>query len=94
LKVRSYVCVRVRLKARNCLEHIIGKASNSSTRYERIEKSIGVVVCQDTKSKEEPSISQARHADNNEHGTAQDGLLRMDEHLSDIPHQLRFSFES
>jgi len=62
-------------------------------RVERGEKSPGVEVCQDAKCEEGPSLPQARHADRNEHGTAQDGLLRMDEHLSDIPHQLRFPFE-
>jgi transposase len=63
-------------------------------RVERGEKSPGVAACQDAKSEEGPSLPQARHADCNEHGTAQDGLLRMDEHLSDIPHQLRFPCES
>jgi len=55
----------------------------------RGEKSPGVEVCQDAKSKEGPSIPFAGHADSNEHGTAQDGVLRMDEHPSDIPCQLR-----
>ena len=32
-------------------------------------------------------------AANNEHGTAQERTLRMDERLLDIPCQLRFSFE-
>jgi hypothetical protein len=61
---------------------------------ERGEQSPGVAVCQDAKSEEEPSLPQARHADGNEHGTAQEGSLRMDEHLSDIPHPLRFPWES
>ncbi len=61
---------------------------------ERVEKSTGVEACQDAKSEEGPSLPQARHADCNEHGTAQDGSLRMDEHRSDIPHQLRFPCES
>jgi len=61
---------------------------------ERGEKSPGVAACQDAKSEEGPSLPQARHADSNEHGTAQDGSLRMDEHLSDIPHPLRFPCES
>ncbi len=56
---------------------------------ERGEKSPGVAICQDAKSEEGPSLPQARHADCNEHGTAQDGVLRMDEPLSDIPHPLR-----
>jgi len=60
---------------------------------EGAEKSAGVVVCQDTKCEEEPSLPPARHADRNEHGTAQDVLFKMDEHISDIPHQLRLPCE-
>jgi len=60
---------------------------------ERGEKSPGGEACQDAKSEEGPSLPQARHAGCNEHGTAQDGSLRMDEHLSDIPYQLRVPFE-
>jgi hypothetical protein len=46
----------------------------------REEKSSGVVVCQDAKSVgTQPSTGSARHADNNEHGTAQERTLRMDE---------------
>jgi putative transposase len=62
-------------------------------RVERAEKSAGVAVCQDAKCEEEPSLPPARHADCNEHGTAQDVLFRMDEHISDIPHPLRLPFE-
>ena len=61
---------------------------------ERVEKSTGVEVRQDATCEEEPSIPQARHAESNEHGTAQDRVLGMAEHTSDIPHPLRFSFES
>jgi len=61
---------------------------------ERVSRDTGGVVCQEAKSKEEPSIPSARYADRKEHGTAQDVSLRMDRHASDIPHQLRFSFES
>ncbi len=53
---------------------------------ERGEKSPGVAVCQDATREEGPSIPPARHADRNEHGTAQDGSLGMAERLSDIPH--------
>ena len=60
---------------------------------ERGEKSTGVVVSQGAGCKEKPSLSQARHGDTNEHGTAQERLLRMDEHLSDIPCQLRIPLE-
>lgn len=59
----------------------------------RGEKSPGVVVCQDAKSQVEPSLLQVRQADCNEHGTAQEKTPRMDERLSDIPCQLRFSCE-
>ena len=57
---------------------------------ERVEKSTGVVICQEAKSKEGPSILPARHADDNEHGTAHDVGLGMAKHTSDIPHPLRF----
>ncbi len=60
---------------------------------ERVSKDAGVVVSQDAKSKEEPSIPLVRHGDRNEHGTAQDVLLRMDEHASEIPCQLRLPLE-
>jgi hypothetical protein len=63
-------------------------------RGERVVKATGVEVCQDAKSEEGPSLPQARHADGNEHGTAHEGSLRMDKHLSDIPHPLRFPCES
>ncbi len=61
---------------------------------ERSVKAEGVVVSQDAKSKEGPSIRSARHGDRNEHGTAQDVWLGMVEHTSDIPRQLRFPGES
>src|SRR5205823_4547671 len=44
---------------------------------ERGSKDPGVVVCQEVKSAEGASIPSTRHADANEHGTAQDGSLRM-----------------
>src|SRR5713226_1356951 len=37
---------------------------------ERVAKYTGVVVCQDAKSEEGPSIPHVRHADANEHDTA------------------------
>ena len=61
---------------------------------ERVEKSTGVAVCQDAKGEEEPSILLARHADGNEHGTAQDVWLGMAKRTSDIPHPLRLPYES
>ena len=61
---------------------------------ERVEKSTGVEICQDAKSKRRPSTDCARHADSNEHGTAQDVVLGMEKHTSDIPHQLRSPLES
>ena len=63
-------------------------------RAERVSKGTGVEVCQEAKSKEEPSSLQARHADRNEHGTAQDVSLGMEKHASDIPCQLRLPGES
>jgi len=39
---------------------------------ERSVKTEGVVICQEAKSEEGPSILPARHADGNEHGTAHD----------------------
>ena len=48
---------------------------------ERVEQSTGVVISQVAKSRKEPSIPQARHGDHNEHGTAQERTLRMDEPL-------------
>ncbi|MFL5692528.1 MAG: zinc ribbon domain-containing protein [Ktedonobacteraceae bacterium] len=48
----------------------------------RGEKSPGVGICQDAKSAaSQPSTGSARHADTNEHGTAQERTLRMDESL-------------
>jgi IS605 OrfB family transposase len=60
---------------------------------ERVSRDTGVVVSQDATCEEGPSIPPTRHGDNNEHGTAQDRSLRMDEHLSDIPCQLRLPLE-
>ena len=62
-------------------------------RVERGEKSPGVAVCQDAKSEEVSSLPQTRHADRNEHGTAQDMSLGMAESISDILHQLRLPLE-
>ncbi len=60
---------------------------------ERGEKSPGVEVCQDAKCEEGPSLPQARHADSNEHGTAQDVSLGMAGRIADIPHPLRLPLE-
>jgi putative transposase len=60
---------------------------------EREEKSSGVVVCQEAKNGERPSILAERHADANEHGTAQEAWCGMASPASDIPHQLRLPFE-
>jgi len=52
---------------------------------ERAEQSAGVVISQDVKSVgTRPSTGSARHGDHNEHGTAQDVSLRMEEPTSDI----------
>ncbi len=56
---------------------------------ERSVKAEGVVICQEAESQEGPSILPARHAESNWHGTAQEGLLWMDEHPSDMPPPLR-----
>jgi putative transposase len=74
--------------------HLLQGKPPTPLRVEGAEKSAGVAVCQDATGEEEPSILQAGHADRNEHGAAQDVVFRMDEHLSDIPHPLRFPFES
>jgi len=59
---------------------------------ERVEQSTGDVISQDAKSVgTRPSTGSARHGDHNEHGTAQERMLRMDESLSDISTQLRCS---
>ncbi len=60
----------------------------------RVSKDTGVVISQDAKRVgTRPSNGSTRHGDHNEHGTAQDVLSGMERHTSDIPHQLRFSFE-
>jgi len=56
---------------------------------ERVEKSTSVIVCQDAKGEEGPSIPPARHGDDNEHGTAHAVWLGMAERIADIPHPLR-----
>jgi len=60
---------------------------------ERVSRDTGVEVCQDAESVgPRPSTGNARHADFNEHGTAQDMSLEMEKHILDIACQLRFSF--
>ncbi len=60
----------------------------------REEKSSGVAICQDAQSGgTQPSTGDARHADTNEHGTAQERGMMMVEPVSDIAHQLRFPCE-
>ena len=60
----------------------------------REEKSSGVAICQDAQSGgTQPSTGDARHADTNEHGTAQERGMLMVEPVSDIAHQLRFPCE-
>ena len=56
---------------------------------ERVSKDIGVAVCQDAKSKEEPSTLPARHADSHEHGTAQETAGMDGCSVSDMPPPLR-----
>jgi putative transposase len=59
----------------------------------RVEKSTGVALSQEAKRKKGPSISDARHGDDNAHGTAQEGTLWMDERPSAIPTSLRLPLE-
>jgi len=59
----------------------------------RVEKSTGVALSQEAKSKKGPSLSDARHGDGTAHGTAQEGTLWMDERPSAIPTQLRLPLE-
>ncbi len=65
------------------------KPHTAMRRAGRVEQSTGVVLSQDAKRKKGPSLPDARHGDNNAHGTAQEGLLWMEEHPSAIPPQLR-----
>jgi putative transposase len=62
-------------------------------RASRISKDTGVIVSQDAQRQKKPSISQTRHGDRNEHGTAQERTFRMDECSSSIPTQLRLFSE-
>jgi putative transposase len=60
----------------------------------REEKSSGVALCQDAESVgTQPSTGDARHADTNEHGTAQERGMKMVEPVSEMAHQLRFPLE-
>src|SRR5258708_32856747 len=57
---------------------------------ERVSRDTDVEVCQDAESVgPRPSTANARHADFNEHGTAQDMSLEMEKHILDIACQLR-----
>jgi hypothetical protein len=56
---------------------------------ERDEQSSGVIICQDAKGEEGPSIALPGHADRQGHGTAQRETLWMEERPSSIPTQLR-----
>jgi IS605 OrfB family transposase len=56
---------------------------------ERESKDLGVVLSQDAKRKQEPSIALARHGDDNEHGTAQERTDTDGCALSDMPPPLR-----
>ena len=62
-------------------------------RAKREPKGSGVVVSQEVKSRNRPSIQSARHGDSNEHGTAQQTETRMVGSAHDIPHQLRLPLE-
>jgi putative transposase len=56
---------------------------------ERVAKATGVVVSQVVESTSRPYTDVARHGDGNGHGTAQDLVHGMAEHISDMPRQLR-----
>ncbi len=59
---------------------------------ERVSKDTGVVVCQEAESGIcGPSFLFARHADDNEHGTAQETVGMDGCSVSDMPHPLRWS---
>ncbi|MDQ2713375.1 MAG: transposase [Chloroflexota bacterium] len=61
--------------------------------HEEDAKASGVIICQDAKGEEEPSISPTRHADRQEHGTAHGETPWMEERSPSIPTQLRFFSE-
>lgn len=65
------------------------KPPTAVRRASREEKSSGVALSQDAKRETRPSTDLARHGDGNGQGTAQEGMLWMDERPSDIPTQLR-----
>lgn len=69
------------------------KPPTAHARHEEDEKSSGVIICQDAKGKERPSISSTGHADRQEHGTAQGATLWMEERSPSIPTQLRLFSE-
>ena len=61
----------------------------ASLARERVEKSRGVVICQEAESETGPSILIARHADGNEPGTAHEIAYMDGCSISDIPSPLR-----
>jgi IS605 OrfB family transposase len=69
------------------------KPPTALRRAGREEKSSGVALSQDAKREHRPSPDDVRLGGRNGHGTAQDVRLRMDEHVSDIPCQLRLPLE-
>jgi putative transposase len=75
------------------LEPFKEKPHPAGRRGGREEKSSGGTRSQDAKGQSGPSTHAARHGDGNEHGTAQEGTLRMDEPPSAIPPQLRLPLE-
>src|SRR6266568_4130470 len=76
-----------------CLEPFKEKPHAPVRRAGRVKKFTGVALSQEAKSKKGPSLSDARHGDDNAHGTAQEGTLWMDERPSAIPTQLRLPLE-
>jgi len=56
------------------------KPPTAVRRAGRVSKETGVAISQDATCQKGPSISEARHGERNAHGTAQQGMLWMDEH--------------
>jgi len=74
-------------------EPLKGKPHTAGRRGGRVSQETGVTPSQDAKRKKRPSLSDARHGDGNEHGTAQEQRHRMGSPFSATPHQLRLPLE-
>jgi transposase len=83
------IVIGQRLFARYRHPIVQGKPPARRVRSGRVPKGTGVIVSQDAQNPKQPSIARARHGDRHEHGTAQEGLLWMDERPTSLPTQLR-----